>query len=898
MPKITIKNPSEFEVLQKYKHSLLSVKNEFDYISSFAWEIQETIEVDELVLDISNKFYLPITEDSIFEIKEIENIGVIIFKNGVEYIFCGNIDNFSSLNGYSDVEYVFLNRFSSLNGIENLHSLIFLCLYGAQLGDIQSILLAKNLKKLSLNENFDMLLIPHLTHLEAIYIKSSVQLEIDISLFANLLNLKELRLDWASYEGSLSQLSHLPIQSLELIDSGLENCCELENFHHLSKLKLEGYITDILSLSRLKNLTELFIIRLEIESLNGIQYLTQLRSLTIVGMSWLFDNENTDVKILQKLNALEKLIIIETSFKNISDLQQLDHLRILKLSECPIESLCGIEQLNALWYLEIKNCNELTDIQSLSNLTQLKHLEIEKCENFIDFSCFKGIQNVNLEKFRKMPIEQIIDEEYQTEAFKLAENLGKQYWGNFKNIIHFANVLIENKTKVGANELSLSVYDEMRIECKSIFYIPYLENYLLDIEVVENKGILITSNEKEMIFIAFNNIDNLTFLKDYPDLQYIGINGCNIKNLDGISNLPKLKDLQISDCDKLCDTKGVYDLIELKTMRIENCKELKTIEGFEGLSTFDHLEIFDCTALQSFPGLQNVFSLTGIDCTGCSDLKDISGLKNSFILFFVVFDGCTSLENIEVFSHLTELSQISFVDCTSLKSLKPLKKTKSLSQINLRGCHSLVNLDGLENVKKYKGQSLYIFDCYSLENIDGIAGFIDLEYFRISDSNKLKNINVVANFEKLISFSLSDCSSIQEIKPLEKLKKLNRVSFYDLKSLKNLSGIENLNQLTSLSIIRCNSLENIDELSQLNQLKSLDLSGCKNLTNIDGLNNLINLKELNLSNCKKIKNIECLRNLSKLTKLNLSNCKSITDLSPLDALPFIFIENVFIDESY
>ena len=146
----------------------------------------------------------------------------------------------------------------------------------------------------------------------------------------------------------------------------------------------------------------------------------------------------------------------------------------------------------------------------------------------------------------------------------------------------------------------------------------------------------------------------LSSLESLPvcGIEYLSISGCPITNLQGIGNLPRLREISTSGCpirelgdlgnclqlrrmsligSNISDFYGVKALTQLAEVELSNCgiNELRPVMG---LSSLTDLAFYDCdlrgSFFKAFDRESRIVTLTLVDCklNATDNLEDFTGL--------------------------------------------------------------------------------------------------------------------------------------------------------------------------------------------------------------------------------------------------------------------------------
>lgn len=309
------------------------------------------------------------------------------------------------------------NELEDLSPLSGLTELEYLGLWeNPNISDLSALAGMTKLAELSLpaqNQIGDLGPLANLTELEYLAMDGSWgngTTVTDLSPLAGLTKLKQLALVVEQVE-DLSPLAGLT-ELQEVVLTGQMNITDLSPLAGLTKLeKLQlcrngdnyptVFVKDLSALSSLTGLKELQLECSGLESLHGMEVMSQLRSVTLRG-----DSSLTDISALKGLTALETLYIYNSSnsspyLENLDALSESTRLTELLISADGIRSLDGIKNLTNLQVLQLYGSDaDITNVDALSNLARLKTLYLPSNKDYQQVMDLSGIANLtNLEEF-------------------------------------------------------------------------------------------------------------------------------------------------------------------------------------------------------------------------------------------------------------------------------------------------------------------------------------------------------------------------------------------------------------------------------------------------------------------------------------------------------------------
>lgn len=156
---------------------------------------------------------------------------------------------------------------------------------------------------------------------------------------------------------------------------------------------------------------------------------------------------------------------------------------------------------------------------------------------------------------------------------------------------------------------------------KALTKISFSGNQVSDLTPLANISSL------ENITAINNNINTIDTIKNLSNIKYICLDGNNLTDITATSNWTNLIDMSFQN-NKIAKLPNLSKLTNLKSINISN-NEIQTINNMANLSNVEKVEI-DNNRLVSLNGIQNLTNLKILSCSNneISDISEIAQLSN------------------------------------------------------------------------------------------------------------------------------------------------------------------------------------------------------------------------------------------------------------------------------
>ncbi|CAL6065611.1 Leucine_rich repeats-containing protein [Hexamita inflata] len=513
--------------------------------------------------------------------------------------------------------------------------------------------------------------------------------------------------------------------------------------------------------------------------------------------------------------------------KNSLDVQIIQapvNIRILKVNNCGLTHLTGIQQMKGLTELDLKN-NKIVSIKELKDM-MIEKIELE--HNIImDMTVLTGLKNYNTDWVQEQ--DEATDQDYTCYLEQTNTNL---------TLDKFKESILESKN------LTQELIQKFGRRYEKDMIAKYQSNVNNNSLVVQNDNQIINLNfadDLNITSLTVNNCKNVKFVKEAAKITSFVINDSNISCVTGIESMNQLKTIELTN-NPITSIKPIFSLTNITFLKINN-SQITNITGIETMNQLTHVDLRNnCIVL-------------------IEPLKHLNNLKqviidNNFILDleYLTNQDWVSQQKVPADANL----QAYLTDTNSTLSLEAFKaqiapkKAKSNQLIE-----PLLQKHDNDMRSKYQSQVNYNkIEFFSDTSIKDIK-FLDQISVECLILNKCSNLSFRRASTQLLYLTLNDCN------------------------ISDLEGLQQCQQLKKLELIKNTQIQSVKQVYSLVNLLSLTISNTK-LTNLVGIQALSKLKYIDLRD-NFIVSVEPLKPLQYIKQLLLDN-NQILDMDHLTAM--------------
>ncbi|MEK4889106.1 leucine-rich repeat domain-containing protein [Bacillus sp. FSL M7-0996] len=406
----------------------------------------------------------------------------------------------------------------------------------------------------------------YMTNLEKLTLRESNVT--DISVISGLRHLKYLDLSSSPIE-SIQPVSKLEnLDMLFLRDNKIADLTPLSQMKKIKILDLIGNnIKDLTPLFTVLSLEEVYLANNQISNLSGIEKLKN------VNLLWIGNNKISDIEPISKMSNLIELEIADSEIKDISSLSKLVKIQVLNLEENYISDISPLSNLTNLHEINL-GANEISDIKSVEELGKRTSIDIQRQKIFLDEASVDEEIKIPVYNFKGEPLQNI---KLKSEGATLSNGFIK--WNSpGEKIYEFKLDTNPAESKIRFNGTVIQSIVEKQTESKNVILDKNLQQHinkknfgrenlnapitkedLLQIKTLE----ILKEKEKE----KGKEIKDLTGLEYMTNLENLTLEGVGLKNIEFISNLKQLKDVNVSH-NKIEDITPLSSLENLQWLNL------------------------------------------------------------------------------------------------------------------------------------------------------------------------------------------------------------------------------------------------------------------------------------------------------------------------------------------
>ncbi len=613
-------------------------------------------------------------------------------------------------------------------------------------------------------------------------------------------------------------------QALNDFAAMYSGCPELRGRLELGKYTNTD-INDLTPLSFITSIETLEINRSSISNLNGLEQLQHIDNLSF------WRNSNlSDISALSGITSIDGILDISShgDLLSLTGLNQLTSVGILSISSVPINSFVGLENLQMVRKIYLRNNYDLTSLQGLEgvNPDHLEYLSIRSnsdlvvCSlpNICEYLSNGGLNFIHnnytalgCRSFAEFEIgcsdgcpagDVILQTQQEVNDFAATyptctEIQGTLYIGKTSGSL----TDITDLTPLNQIE-SVGGISIQRTKVSNLSGLEQLQTIDGDLRIVLNPNLL--------------NINVLSGVASVGGQLHVGYNR-ELVTLMGLNELNTVGSLRINNNNKLANLSDLMNLQTVPEIIIQNNNILTSLAGLEGISSaaLNNLTITsnpllsDCAISPVCEHIGNQgFTLIGNntgDCTtsvevgaACSPDPDCPFGTTFLTTQQEVNDFAIMYANCNVIPDALHIGSSSG-NLTNITDISPLSFITSVSEISVQRTQ-ITNLTGLENLQNVDGDMVIVLNpsllnLNALSNLSNVGGTLSIGY-----NKELTTLEGLHNLNSTSDLFVKQNNKLVSLEALSNLTYAPYLRINDNPVLPSLAGLENVDH-TSLDFV-------------------------------------------------------------------------------------------------
>jgi hypothetical protein len=364
----------------------------------------------------------------------------------------------------------------------------------------------------------------------------------------------------------LDQLEHISINHFEY----LENYLKYYTINTPNIISLQINNTNIFDSLDIMSLTKLKILNLSNINNNNFLAISELSELEEI---YFYHTSDINIELFKKLNNLKVLHIETNNINNLEEIGFLSNIRDIKLISYNIyfdENFEGFKYLSNLSLLRIENIR-IYNLDNFENLINLNKLSLPTCnisslsniDNLINLSELILFENTisNIERLQSLTNLTILDleENYAHDINPLSNLVNLTHLNLHRNSIHNISPL---KNLVNLTELDLSLNHIKNINPLSdMIMLKKLNLNYNKIKNIESLSKLSNLDNLQELYFSNNKIKNINILSQFKSITMLNISFNEITNIIPILSLKKLTEITLGN-EYIDYNINIFDIID------------------------------------------------------------------------------------------------------------------------------------------------------------------------------------------------------------------------------------------------------------------------------------------------------------------------------------------------
>ena len=360
-------------------------------------------------------------------------------------------------------------------------------------------------------------------------------------------------------------------------------------------------------------------------------------------------------------------------------------------------------------YLDMSDCNELTDYTRIGKFTELEELDMSSIPSLTDVSF--------LEPLRKLRV------------LNLSET-GLETLENFPDLpnLQVLSLKMNRFRNLNGIESCTTLHDLILWGCTNLENIDAVENF------TELRCIDLDS---------CNPLRNISPIANLTKLVYLNLNFTRIEDLEPIKDLVNLQVFTMDFCPMALSEQNMKYFEKLTKMKFLGLRNrlIRNLTPFKNMKQLAELELGG-NAINDLTPLEDMTEMQVLNLSANPSLTDLSPLHNMKKLKKLLISGIKSgktitiamlIEDLSVLENMPNLEILESNFNKKLRDISPIRFCKKLVQIHLKDCFGISDVTPLRFCKELK--EIYFENDTQIRDISFVKYCTKLEKINIAKSS-------------------------------------------------------------------------------------------------------------------------------------------------------------------
>lgn len=260
------------------------------------------------------------------------------------------------------------------------------------------------------------------------------------------------------------------------------------------------------------------------------------------------------------------------------------------------------------------------------------------------------------------------------------------------------------------------------------------------------------------------NFSAIQGIEKYSSLESLILKCSEVSNLEPLSSLTRLTNLEIVSGDKISSIDPISNLLELENVTLDNMTRIKNIDVIGHFVKLQSLVLYCGNNIKDFSPLERTKNLNFLSlASNENDAEELPFLNSLDKLEKILIGGFPRLKSLP-FRKMSSLKSLSLLYSPNIDNLSDIKFLTALEELRISDFGSLKDLETIGQLKNLK--SLMLNNLCNIANLANIATLKTLTHLNLSGNHKLCDIEPLRNFKNLKQIELLDCPRLQDLRPV------------------------------------------------------------------------------------------------------------------------------------